>query len=74
MKTGLYWKQYELLFLNQFNTNRSHHIFYNFNLISLDFIDNLHYQWNQHQLNLFFNRFSRFHNFFIFLLSLRIFN
>ena len=37
MKTGLYWKQYEyeLLFLHQFNVNRSHHILYSFNSLDL---------------------------------------
>ena len=43
MKTGLYWKQYELLFLHQFN--RLYHILQQFQFTR--FIDNLHYQWNQ---------------------------
>ena len=35
MKTSLYWKQYELLFLKQFNINRSHHIHYSLNSLDL---------------------------------------
>ena len=36
MKTGLYWKQYELLFLYQFHINHLHMSFTSFSSLTLD--------------------------------------